>query len=153
MNLFSILLGSMMMLTPTPAVADEPPPKPKVVVEAEIPPKIAPEEPQTYSTTTIATMVVKMATEANIDPNIALHVAKCESSLNPRAINDNPTTTDMSIGIYQINLYGDNAKSRPSKEWLLVPENNISYAIELYKSGGWNHWKFCYNKYLGSRKP
>lgn len=71
---------------------------------------------------------------------------ECESGGNPEALNNNPLTGDYSVGLFQINLYGANAKTRPSEEWLKVPENNISYAYELYKNGGWGHWKNCYNK-------
>lgn len=70
----------------------------------------------------------------------ALEIAKCESGLNPSAINDNPKTGDYSVGLFQINLYGDLAKERPSREWLLIPENNIQFAYELYLKRGWGAW-------------
>lgn len=87
------------------------------------------------------------------DYETALFIAQCESSLNPEALNDNPATGDYSVGLFQINLYGGNAEERPTEEWLKVPENNISFAYELYSKGGWErHWRNCYNK-LGVSSP
>jgi hypothetical protein len=63
-------------------------------------------------------------------------IMMCESGGNPQRVNDNPKTKDYSVGLYQINLYGGNARTRPSEEWLKIPENNIEYAYKLYKSQG-----------------
>lgn len=70
----------------------------------------------------------------------ALAIAKCESRLNPLAVNDNPKTGDYSIGLFQINLLGKLAKNRPSAEWLKNPQNNIDYAHKMYQSQGWKPW-------------
>lgn len=77
------------------------------------------------------------------DTQIALAVAIAESGLNPEAKNDNPKTGDYSVGIFQINLYGGMKDDRPDEETLKVPENNIAFAYELYKNGGWKHWSVC----------
>jgi len=65
----------------------------------------------------------------------------CESGGDPEVINT--VSPDYSVGLFQINLYGNLAKSRPSEEWLKVPENNIAYAYELYQGRGWVHWLNC----------
>jgi len=79
------------------------------------------------------------------DVETAMAVCSCESSGNANVVNDNPKTGDMSIGLMQINIIGSLAKERPSKEWLLVPENNILYSFELYKVSGFNPWS-CFHK-------
>lgn len=77
------------------------------------------------------------------DVKTALRVARCESNFNSMAHNFNPTSGDDSYGIFQINRYGELAKSRPSPAWLLDPQNNVDYAYQMYRSGGWSQWG-CY---------
>lgn len=74
------------------------------------------------------------------DIRVARAVMLAESGGDHLVVNDNPATGDYSVGLFQINLYGKLAASRPSEEWLKVPENNIAYAYTLYKEGGWNVW-------------
>ncbi len=75
-----------------------------------------------------------------------------ESGGNPTRINDNPRTGDYSVGMFQINLFGANAKYRPSADWLQNPVNNISYAAAMWKYSGWHPWTTytsgSYLKYL-----
>lgn len=78
------------------------------------------------------------------DADIAYGIMFCESSGNPNAHNFSNITKDNSWGLFQINLYSDLAKVRPSPEWLKIPENNVSYAYGLYKKSGWTPWKNCY---------
>lgn len=59
-----------------------------------------------------------------------------ESSNVPHNLNDNPATGDYSVGCFQINLYGANARTRPSEAWLKNPANNVQYAYQLYVSQG-----------------
>jgi len=63
-----------------------------------------------------------------------------ESGCNATIVNDNPNTGDYSIGLLQINLYGQNALYRPSEEHLKIPENNIAFGYNLYQNGGYKHW-------------
>ena len=77
------------------------------------------------------------------EPNVALDIARCESELNPEALND--VAPDYSVGIFQVNIHGELSKTRPSEEWLKDPDNNIRYARELYDEVGWSAWS-CYKK-------
>lgn len=84
--------------------------------------------------------IVKLICSKDWSCERALAIAKCESGLNPLAVNDNPKTGDYSIGLFQINLLGNLANSRPSAEWLKNPQNNIDYAYKMYQSQGWKPW-------------
>ena len=86
--------------------------------------------------------------------DIAVKVANCESGLNPNALNNNPKTRDYSVSIFQINLFGSLAKSRPSKEWLMNPQNNIDYSHAMFIKEGWRPWT-CHKKVTStpSEKP
>ena len=53
---------------------------------------------------TIPEMIQRIAKEKGVDPNLALRVAKCESSLNPKATNENENGT-IDRGLFQINDY------------------------------------------------
>lgn len=70
----------------------------------------------------------------NWNPVIAARIMAHESTCDPTVVNASSTTGDLSIGLMQINIYGKLAKSRPSKEWLLNPQNNVSYAYSLYST-------------------
>lgn len=60
-----------------------------------------------------------------------------ESSGNPANHNYNPSTGDDSYGCFQINLYGNNKYSRPSPAELVIADNNVRFAYNLWKSTGW----------------
>ncbi len=72
--------------------------------------------------------------------DLAVKIAVCESGLKSTAYNGNAHTGDSSVGIFQINLYGNLAKERPSREWLSDPKNNIDYAHEMYLKEGFRPW-------------
>ncbi len=78
----------------------------------------------------------------------AYRIMMCESSERADAHNFNHSTRDNSHGLFQINTYGSLANERPSREWLIVPEQNVSYAYELWsetRSFG-KHWVVCSRK-------
>lgn len=68
----------------------------------------------------------------------ARKIMACESGGNPDAIGDR-STAYKSYGLFQIRAL----PGRPSPEWLLNPENNVSYAYSLYKKSGWLPWLNC----------
>jgi len=73
-------------------------------------------------------------------------VATCESNMTADRIGDSyPIHGQIipSVGVFQIRLL----KDRPSKEWLLNEDNNISYAAGMYKSQGLTPWLWCGNHY------
>ena len=73
------------------------------------------------------------------DCDLAIKIAKCESSLNNLAIN--LTGADHSVGLFQINIAGSLAKNRPTEGWLLNYKNNIDYAYQMSKGGtDWSPW-------------
>lgn len=85
----------------------------------------------------------------NWDHKTAIAVAKAESGLTPTALNDNPLTGDYSVGCMQINIYGSNAKSRPSEQELKDPAVNVAFAWKLYTSNGNSfigQWGVCRSK-------
>lgn len=55
----------------------------------------------------------------------ALAVAFAESGYDTNTVNDNPATGDYSIGCFQVNIYGANARTRPSEAELKDPAINV----------------------------
>lgn len=137
-------------------------PQPEVIAQT------APEPPQAVvvpETTITPPPVEKPVTEAPVQPkmvgsgsceaeiykydwnhSVALAVARAESGLNPGSLNNNPRTKDYSVGCFQINLYGANAKSRPSEATLKQASENVAFAYRIYKSNGSSfkgQWGVC----------
>lgn len=83
----------------------------------------------------------------NISTMLAIMMA--ESGCHPDHINNDSSTGDYSVGLFQINLFGALTNSRPSADWLLNPTNNIDYAHKLYERSGYNPWTtYTSGKYL-----
>jgi hypothetical protein len=89
----------------------------------------------------------QIATPSNLDPLLqryfgnnwktAKSIAYCESHLNPLAINEK----SQSIGLFQIRIAGNLAKSRPSKAELLNAEQNTAFAAKMSNGGkSWKAW-------------
>jgi hypothetical protein len=70
----------------------------------------------------------------------AMAVMMQESGGRAGVINNNPNTGDYSVGCFQINLYGGNAATRPSAEYLQNAANNVAYAYGMWKAQGWKPW-------------
>lgn len=77
------------------------------------------------------------------DANDALAIAKCESSLNPRAVNkgDKLLNGHESVGLFQISLIHG-----LDREKLFIPDYNILMAKELFDKKGWSPWYNCARK-------
>lgn len=68
--------------------------------------------------------------------SVAIAVATAESGLSTTVVNDTPATGDYSIGCFQINIYGANARNRPSESELMNAATNVAYAYRLYAGNG-----------------
>lgn len=79
------------------------------------------------------------------DVDLAIKICNAESSGQHRQVFDNPPTRDYSVGLFQINLYGDLKYKRPTEEELKKPDINIAFAYKLYKSGEWKPWGVCWD--------
>ena len=85
----------------------------------------------------------------NWTQSVALAVARAESGLNPGALNDNPSTGDYSVGCFQVNIYGANARTRPSEAQLKNAAINVQWAYNNYVANGYSfigQWGVCRNK-------
>jgi hypothetical protein len=75
-----------------------------------------------------------------------------ESGMRANAHNYNPATKDNSYGVFQINIFGSLANSRPAPEKLLDYKANINYAYQMWKTQGFNPWSVyksgAYLKYM-----
>lgn len=89
---------------------------------------------------TLCEPYVPLILKYNWNALIAEEVMFFESSCNPEAINNSTSTGDYSVGLFQLNLYGNLQKNRPSKKWLLDPAHNVQYAYYLYQIYGFYPW-------------
>ena len=86
-------------------------------------------------------------------------IALAESGGNPRALNNNPATGDYSVGLWQINYFGNLAPSRTqrygSPQQVTDPIANAKAAVDLAQNGfGLGNWSTfkngAYRQYLNS---
>lgn len=85
----------------------------------------------------------------NWNVSVATAVARAESGLNPGALNNNPSTGDYSVGCFQVNLYGANARNRPSEAQLKNAAVNVQWAYNNYVANGHSflgQWGVCRSK-------
>lgn len=83
------------------------------------------------------------------DVEVAMKIMKAESTCGSERVNNNPNTGDYSVGLFQINLYGANARTRPSEIELKDPATNIAWANKLYQGNGKSfigQWGVCRTK-------
>jgi hypothetical protein len=103
------------------------------------------EEKKTNENETIEEMIRRIARLYKIDEELAVKVAKCESALNPNAINENNNGT-IDRGLYQWNNY---YHSEITKEIAFDPEKSTIKFCEAVKNGHldwWNCSKKCWDK-------
>lgn len=82
----------------------------------------------------------------NWGQSTALAVARAESGMRPGVINNNPGTGDYSIGCFQVNIYGANARNRPSQAELINAATNVRWAYNNYVGNGYSfigQWGVC----------
>lgn len=118
------------------STAESEPKKPQEPTEPAKKAEAVKPEPKVEEPSTCASELQKYDWNQTVAYNVMLE----ESGGDHMVVNDNPDTGDYSIGCFQINLYGDNALTRPSETWLKVPANNVAYAYKLYQASGWNPW-------------
>jgi len=102
---------------------------PKVIVKTAPPaPKSTPAGPDTYDA-----LFQQHFGDSWVS---AKRIATCESGLVATKHNYNPATRDNSWGLFQVNLWGANARTRPSSAELIKAEVNIEFARNLWISQG-----------------
>lgn len=85
---------------------------------------------------------------------LARAVMLAESSGDPNNLNDDASTGDYSVGCFQVNIRGANARTRPSEAELKNAEINVRWSYNHYvalgrtfgTSGGWG--AYTSGKYL-----
>lgn len=87
-----------------------------------------------YNTPAQCAQYVPLVEQYDWNTQIAVSIMFGESTCDETAHNASSTTHDDSYSLFQINLYGKLAESRPSAEWLAIPANNIAYAYKLYST-------------------
>jgi hypothetical protein len=104
----------------------------------------------------LETLWVKSGGDAKLAPVMAA-IALAESGGNPSSLNDNPKSGDFSVGLWQINYYGNLSAPRTARygAWqkLVDPYSNTRAAVDLAQGGkGLGNWSTytsgAYSKYL-----
>lgn len=73
------------------------------------------------------------------DAETALKIAKCESELNPSAVNNRNKNGSVDKGLYQINSVHDK-RVRELDLDLFDTDDNLKIARLLYEEHGWKPW-------------
>ena len=94
---------------------------------------------------TIEAIIKMVCKEEQVDPELALRVAKCESNLNPKAININSTGTK-DRGLFQINDYWH---KEVTDEQAFDPIFSTRFFCKAFLNGNLEWWKAsktCWDK-------
>ena len=100
-----------------------------------------------------ADQVAQLLLEAGFTPEQAAQmtaIAKNESGYNAGILNDNPATGDYSVGLFQINYYGNLAQSRTAEfgspsSLAANPEAQAQAAKTLFDQSGYGPWAADFN--------
>lgn len=126
-----------------PTVNVAPTPIPEPVVEPEQPREV---KPQVVIHPQGCEQYRQLISQYDWNVEVAMAVMKAESSCNSQVVNNNQSTRDYSVGLFQINLYGANARTRPSETQLKDPATNIAWAYGIYQGNGKSfigQWGVC----------
>lgn len=103
-------------------------------VSAEVTPEPVPESN--------SQLIARLAKKHGINPDLAIRVAKCESTLrhykNGEVLRGVVNSQD--VGIFQINEYYHLATSKKLGINIYTKEGNIEYAMYLIKKQGFSPW-------------
>lgn len=123
--------------------------EPQIVIE---PTKVIETPPETLIEPVAQEPVPTCASEIakyDWDYQTAYNVMYAESTAREWIVNNNPDTQDYSVGCFQINLYGNNALTRPSEAELQNPVVNVEFAYRLYAENKYSfigQWGVCRSK-------
>lgn len=127
--------------TATPIVPEKPEPASKPAVTAPI--------PETAGNT-IITMIREASAKYGIDDDLAVAIARCESSLRQYDQNGNVVRGKVNpkdIGVFQINEDYHLSRSQKLGLDIYTTHGNIEYALSLIKKSGnkpWSSSKACW---------
>ncbi|MCK4415505.1 MAG: transglycosylase SLT domain-containing protein [Candidatus Eisenbacteria sp.] len=85
---------------------------------------------------TVEEAIKRIANDEGVDPNLAVRVAKCESGLDPGAININPRGS-RDRGLFQIN---DRWHPEVSDECAFDVERSTRFFCQAFKNGNLSWW-------------
>lgn len=81
--------------------------------------------------------------------SVATAVMLAESGGDTGIVNYNPATLDHSVGCFQVNIWGANARTRPSQAALQNAATNVEFAYGIYRGNGHSfigQWGVCRGK-------
>jgi len=103
------------------------------------------ERPEDQGRSNLYDKIIKASVENGVDPDTALNIAMCESSLRHYGENGNTLRglhNSNDLGVFQINEKYHLEKSQELGFDIETPEGNIGYAMWLIKNEGVKHWKY-----------
>lgn len=83
---------------------------------------------------TLEKFIADYAIEKEVDPDLILRIAKCESGLNPKAKNPNSTAS----GVFQ---FINSTWNHYCKGDVFNAKDNVTCAVDLIADGGLSHWR------------